>query len=123
MINASRTPALSDAVQRAIISSHPSHQPWCDPAEHALTASAYEDGGDPGCVGRVIEVDGDGQLGGWWHMGHAGTPEFIVDRGFDVDLSAGAVRLMNELLTTPAGTEQLRRFLRDAVNAAAGGTE
>jgi hypothetical protein len=103
------------------------HQPWCDPAEHALAASAFEDDRgnaiDTGCVGRVIEVDGDAQLGGWWHMGHAGTPEFIVDRGFDVDLSAGAVRLMNELLTTPAGTEQLRRFFRDAVGAAAGGTE
>jgi hypothetical protein len=99
------------------------HQPWCHPAEHALTASAYEDGSDPGCVGRIIEVDGDAQLGGWWHMGHAGTPEFIVDRGFDVDLSAGAVRLMNELLTTPAGTEQLRRFLCDAMGAAAGGIE
>jgi hypothetical protein len=99
------------------------HQPWCDPAEHALAAAGDVLAGDPGCVGRIIEVDGDAQLSGWWHQGEDGKPEFIIERGFDVDLSAGAVRLMNELLTTPAGTEQLRRFLRDAMGAAAGGTE
>lgn len=55
------------------------HQPWCDPAEHALAAGAFEDDhGNPidsGCVGPIIEV---GAAGGWLRQGRRGA-EFILD--------------------------------------------
>ena len=53
------------------------HQPWCDPAQHELTA----DGADlakTGCVGRAIKVAGG--LGGWWRQSEPGAePQFVVD--------------------------------------------
>lgn len=118
MINASGTKTPMTSVL---------HEPWCDPAEHALAASAFEDKHgnaiDMGCVSRAVEIDGNEGLGGWWHQDQDGQSEFIIDRGFDVDLSASTARLLDGLLSTRTGTKQLRQLVRGAMTTHAGAAE
>lgn len=100
-----------------------SHEPWCDPKEHALLLSGfvYEDG-DPldGCLeGIHTETTADGtEVDSWLHQDADGAEAGLVVQsgGLEIDLTATNVRGLQELLERPGSSDALLTTLKRAAD-------